>query len=244
MTFLLVGASTGLGRALTERFAAAKHPLTIVSSDLRDLTALAADLSLRYGARLECVAIDLANGQFFTDELDRALSRLPPLTGMLFPIGAVAEADLAGAQGGDLERMTQVNYVSVCHLLNHCLPRLLQAKSSLIVGFGTVAAERGRTRNAAYSAAKRALRSYFESLRHALAGRGVTVQFYTLGYLDTNLASSIRSIVPKSSPQLVADTVYRLRDRDFGHTFCPWFWRVICGVVRGLPWPIFRRIRF
>ena len=244
MTFLIVGASAGLGRALAERFAAAKHPLTIVASDLRDLQALAADLSLRHGTRLECVAIDLANGRFSTDELDRALSRLPPLAGMLFPVGAVAAADVAGAQGGELEGMTQVNYLSVCRVLNHCLPRLLQAQSSVIVGFGSIAAERGRTRNAAYSAAKRALRSYFESLRHALADRGVMVQFYTLGYLDTSLAASVRSIVPKPSPQRVADIVYRRRHRDFGHAFCPWFWRPICGVVRSVPWPLFRRLRF
>ena len=244
MTFLIVGASAGLGRALTERFAADKHPLAIVSSDLRDLRPLATDLALRHGTTLECVAIDLADAHFPMDELDRVLSSLPPLRGMLFPAAAVAVDDEAGMPAFDPEMITRVNYLSICRLVTHCMPRMLHAESRVIVGFGSVAAERGRTRNAAYSAAKRALRSYFESLRHALADRGVTVQFYTLGYLDTSLAASTRTIVPKASPRRVADIVYRRRHVDFGHAFCPGFWRVICAVVRVVPWPIFRRLRF
>ena len=51
----------------------------------------------------------------------------------------------------------------------------------------------GRSRNVAYSAAKRALASFFESLRHAFADSGVVVQFYVLGYMDTELAAGIQS---------------------------------------------------
>ena len=48
------------------------------------------------------------------------------------------------------------------------------------VAWGSVAAVRGRRRNVAYSAAKRALQSFFESLRHACVGSSVTVQFCML----------------------------------------------------------------
>ena len=55
--------------------------------------------------------------------------------------------------------------------------------------------------NVAYSAAKRALASFFESLRHACADTGVAVQFYVLGYMDTELGrrtSGARS--PRATP--------------------------------------------
>ncbi|MBC8022879.1 MAG: SDR family NAD(P)-dependent oxidoreductase, partial [Burkholderiales bacterium] len=48
-TILIVGGSSGLGRALAERFARAGHTLALVSSDVRDTEALAADLRLRHG---------------------------------------------------------------------------------------------------------------------------------------------------------------------------------------------------
>ena len=46
MTYLVVGASAGVGRGLAARFAAAGHDLVLVASDERDLAAMAADLGI------------------------------------------------------------------------------------------------------------------------------------------------------------------------------------------------------
>ena len=59
MTYVVVGASSGLGRALAEEFAAAGHDLVIVSSDKRDLLALASDLTFRNSVRIVPVEADL-----------------------------------------------------------------------------------------------------------------------------------------------------------------------------------------
>ncbi len=59
MTYVIVGASSGLGRAIAEVFAAAGHNLVIVSSDRRDLLALASDLTIRNGVRVVSVEADL-----------------------------------------------------------------------------------------------------------------------------------------------------------------------------------------
>jgi short-subunit dehydrogenase len=114
----------------------------------------------------------------------------------------------------------------------------------LIVGFGSIAAVRGRTRNAAYSAAKRALASYFESVRHALRDTPVHVQFYVLGYLDTNLAFAQDTKLPRASPAKCAEHVFRRRHADAGVTYYPHYWRPICAVLRLLPWSVFRKLSF
>jgi len=107
-----------------------------------------------------------------------------------------------------------------------------------------VAAVRGRSRNVAYSAAKRALQCYFESLRHALSDRQVEVQFYVLGYLDTNLAFGKRTPIRRASPIRLAEYIYRRRADSFGVKHYPAIWRPICAVVRWLPWSVFRRLQF
>ncbi len=66
-----------------------------------------------------------------------------------------------------------------------------------MVGFGSIAAARGRSGNVVHASSKRALESYFESLRHAWAGQGPRVQFYILGYLDTSLASGRTKLFPR-----------------------------------------------
>jgi short-subunit dehydrogenase len=243
-TFIVIGGSTGLGRALAERFATAGHSLVLVSSDLRDTQALAADLALRWGVQAVPVALNLAEQALPLATLDAALASLPPLTGLLLAAGTNREGDEPGQAPASFAALTCANYTNLCNLVDHFLPRLRLAPNALIVGFGSVAATRGRTRNAAYSAAKRALQSYFESLRHFLAGSGIKVQFYVLGYLDTNLAFGQRTLLPRASPHRLADLVYRRKKRDFGSSYYPRFWLLVCELLRVLPWTVFRRLSF
>lgn len=243
-TFMVIGGSSGLGRALAERLASAGHSLVLVSSDLRDTQALAADLALRWGVQAVPIALDLAKPPLPLVALDAALASMPPLAGLLLAAGMNREGDEPGQAATSFAALTCANYTNQCHLVDHLLPRLRLQPNSLIVGFGSVAATRGRTRNAAYSAAKRALQSYFESLRHFLAGSGIRVQFYVLGYLDTNLAFGQRTLLPRASPHRLADVVYRRKERDFGLSYYPRFWYPVCALLRKLPWTVFRRLSF
>lgn len=243
MTYAIVGGSSGVGRALAERFAAAGHDLLLVSSDARDTQALASDLGLRYRVRVVPLPLDLTVTPIPFGVIDSALSTLPPLQGLLLPAGATAPDDAPGQPNEKFDALTAANYGAVCKLVDHFIPRLKAAPGSLIVGFGSVAATRGRSRNAAYSAAKRALASYFESLRHGLSG-SVIVQFYVLGYIDTHLAFGQRTLLPRAAPERLADRVYRRRLSDFGLVYYPRFWYPLCVVLRALPWFIFRRTSF
>lgn len=241
-TYLIVGGSSGLGRALAERFASAGHALALISSDLRDTRALAADLSLRYQVPVVPLLLDLRVSPVCFADIDAALSALPPLAGLLLPAGMNRTDDHPGQAHEAFDALTSANYTGPCQFISHYLPRLRLASSGLIVGFGSVAASRGRTRNAAYSAAKRALQSYFESLRHALVESNIVVQFYVLGYLDTNLAFGQQTPLPRASPVRLANVVYERRLKDFGLTYYPRFWYPVCMLLRALPWFMFRRL--
>jgi short-subunit dehydrogenase len=242
MTYLVAGASSGLGRALAEELARSGHALVLVSSDLRDTSALAADLHLRYDVMAVPVALDLAEAAAPFSDIDAALANLPPLAGILLPAGMTQADDEPGESAATLARLTRVNYSTLCQIVNCYLPQLRTAEFGLVVGFGSVAAVRGRGRNAAYAAAKRAIDSYFESLRHALAGSSVIAQFYVLGYLDTNLAFGQRTLLPRADPRRLAQIVLRRRRKDFGRAFYPKFWYPVCILLRMLPWGLFRRL--
>lgn len=243
-TYLIVGGSSGLGRALAERFARAGHALLLVSSDLRDARAVASDLTLRYHVPVSPVLFDLAISSDDFKTIDSALNDLPPLAGIMLAAGMNSPEDQPGQPPEALDTLTNANYTMLCKFISHFLPSLREAAFGLIVGFGSVAATRGRTQNAAYSAAKRALACYFESLRHSLHASNITVQFYVLGYLDTNLAFAQHLLLPRALPGRLAETVYRRRLSDFGVSYFPFFWHPICVIVRGLPWFAYRRLSF
>jgi len=243
-TCLIVGGTSGLGRQLARRFAAAGYGLVLLSSDDRDGGALAADLRLRFGVPVEAIAIDLAAAELDLAPLDSALAKLPPLVGLLAPAGMNAETDVPDQPFESFAAVTRANYTGICSIVAHCLPTLRAAAKGFVVGFGSVAATRGRTRNTAYSAAKRALESYFESLRHSLAPSGGVAQFYVLGYLDTNLAFGQRTLLRPASPARLAERVFAHRFDDIGSVYHPRTWWAICRLVRAMPWFVFRRLSF
>lgn len=242
MTYIIVGGSSGLGRALAERFAAAGSELVLISRDMRDTLPLANHLAIKYSVKVSPLVLDLDCSPLPFHAIDQVLEAHQPLKGLLLPAGINDEHDVVGLSDAILERLSRVNFLAPCQLVNHYLARLEQ-NSGVIVGFGSVATARGRSRNAAYAAAKSALESYFESLAHHAANRDLHCQFYVLGYLDTNLAFSQTLLFPLASPERVADEVYKKRFTT-GRRFLPRQWYVLYRVVQMLPWTIFKRLSF
>jgi len=243
MTYVIVGASAGVGRALATSFASAGHDLLLVAPDDRDLRATAADLAIRHGVRARWVATD-ATDRTCAERIATVADELGGFDGVLFPIGAVTATDDCRFDPDRTARLLDVNFSAVAAITTRLLPHLLTRPRATIVGFGSVAATRGRGKNVAYSAAKRALASFFESLRHACADSGVAVQFYVLGYMDTELAAGVRSPIPKGDPRALGDLILKNLDRDVGVVYYPRFWRALSVALRGVPWSLFKRLRF
>jgi len=244
MTWLVVGASSGLGRALAERLARDRRSLLLVSSDPRDVAAISADLQMLSGEPVRALAHDAADYVGFANRLSESLGPDEVIEGLLFPLGAVSQDDDGSLDPVSAERLFRVNFLSVVSVVSGLLPRLFERRSGVVIGFGSVAAIRGRARNAVYAASKRALESYFESLRHFCEPHGVTVVFYVLGYVDTNLSFGKTLRFPKASTAEVAERVCSELGRKRGKRYLPGWWVVVGWAVRHLPWPLFRRLRF
>jgi len=236
VTYFVLGASAGLGRALARRLAAARHDLILVSSNERDVAAMAADLSVRHGVRAVPIGADVGEGDVYLERVAEAARALGSLDGLLCPLGAVAEGDDGRLGPQQAAWLTRVNFLSVVSAVTRFLPALRGRPRAVIVGFGSVAAARGRGANMVYAATKRALESFFEGLRHLCVGSNVIVQFYVLGYLDTNLAFGRRTPLPKGDPDALSARVLRDLGRDIGVAYYPAFWRPVCAGLRRVPW--------
>jgi short-subunit dehydrogenase len=243
MNSMIVGASAGLGRALSNELAANGHSLVLVASGKRDIEAVAADLRLRHGVTVRTVAVDVMDGDAYLERITEVSDELGGVDGLFFPIGAVADADVPGAKIATIRRLMRINLLCVVETITHFWPRLEQRERAIVVGFGSIAASRGRKNNATYSAAKRGLASYFESLRHAAVGTSIRVQFYVVGYLDTNLAFGAKTfLLPPSNPGALARKVVRRLSKDIGTSYSPIFWRPICEALRFVPWSVFKKL--
>jgi short-subunit dehydrogenase len=241
---LVVGASAGVGRALCEALGARGAALLLVASDVRDLDALAAHLRLVYRVEVQTVVADARCVGECVEQVGKAAAVFGVIDSLYFPIGA-SHAEDRGLLG--IERASAIlntNLTVVIGLVTHFLPHLLTQQRTRIVGFGSIAAIRGRKTNVVYSAAKRGLESYFESLRHLTANTGMRVQFYRLGYVATQQSFGQRLLFPTVTPQQVAKKVLCNIDKDMGKIFFPRYWALIALAVSWVPWPIYKKLDF
>jgi short-subunit dehydrogenase len=244
VNWIIVGASSGLGRALAETLAAAKHDLVIVARDERDLAAIASDLAVRHGVVVRTCVADAAHPAALVAALTNIVGGKEHVDGIAFPVGAVSNADTVLEMTKDTDALFDINFRSIVTIIREYLPAMIERKRGWLIGFGSIASVRGRTNNATYAAAKAALRTYFESLRHACEGRHVVVQFYVLGYIDTALAFGRPLLLPKESATAVARRVVGNLNAGGGIWFLPRFWKPIAVALRLLPWTMFRRLNF
>jgi short-subunit dehydrogenase len=244
VTAVVVGASAGLGRALAGALAAAGHDLVLAASDPRDVEALATDLRLRHRVRAVAVAVDLASADADLEPLAAAAVSLGGAESLLLPIGWTTEPSLDGAtvDPATAERLVRINFLSVVALVTRFLPSLRRCPGARIVGFGSVAAVRGRRVNLVYASAKSALRSYFEGLRIACADSPIRVQFWVPGYLDTNLAFGRSTPLPRADPAGLAARVVAHLSRGDLLLYHPWWWRLVCAAIPLVPFSLFKRL--
>jgi hypothetical protein len=127
-----------------------------------DLEAHAADLRVCLGAEARVLAHDGADHAGLADAMGRALEGRD-VEGLIFPIGSVDGTDDGRLGGPRAEEILRINLLSVVSVVSRFLPGMMGRGRGVIVGFGSVAAARGRGRNVLYSASKRGLESFGEA---------------------------------------------------------------------------------
>ena len=242
MTAIIIGASSGLGRALAVELARRKQPLLLVASERRDVEATCADLRLRHGIEARSLGMDLAGEADPAARVLAALDGLPAPTSLLLPVGVSRRDDDFSLDAGAIGQLLAVNLHAPLAIVHGLLPALLESKGTVVL-FGSVAAQRGRGRNVAYAAAKRGLTSLAESLRQRYPTKQLRVQLWQLGFLRTNLTHGMKLPLPALAPEDAARTVVdHLRKGSFERYLPSWWWPIIF-LIKRLPWFVYRRMK-
>ncbi len=235
MKYLIIGASSGLGRELIYKFAEEKNNLVIVSRDSRDLMSLKSDLEIKFNISVDYVALDFSSLSEIDNKLFSKKELLKNLQGVLYPIGMMFDKDNQNLDVDSANKLINSNYLSIVYSIQKLSKYLTNNGKASITGFGSVSSYLGREINIVYAGAKRALESYFESLAFEKDYKEINIQFYTLGYLDTNLSFGKNLKLPKGSIQKLAMRVYDNRNVKFKRVIYPKYWMLILFVLKLLP---------
>lgn len=241
---LLLGAGSEIGRALARLWAAEGRALILAGRDPERLTRDAADLRLRFGARVEVVRWDARDVAGAPDWLDA----LPEVPGVVVCLAGAMDPE-AAHDPVRLAALVEANFTGPAAILAAAAERLaaLSARTgeaTAVVGVGSVAGDRGRAVNWSYGAAKAGLAAALSGLRQAYARSGCLVITVRPGRVATRMTEglpgpALLTLTPEAQARAIARAVARRRP-----VAVDWRWRAVMAVIGAIPERLFMRLRF
>ena len=242
MNYLILGASSGLGKELAYILAKNSHNLIIISRDERDLKAIKSDLEIKFKITVKYFVVDASSFDETKKFLYSNLNLLTEIQGILFPLGMMEAKDEILNDMPTSKGLIQANMGVVAYFLSKIFPIFMKKNEGVIVGFGSISSTIGRDVNTVYAASKRGLESLFESLTIKALRSKLKIQFYTIGYLDTNLSYGKKLLLPKGSAKKLAKIVYKNLNKNYKKTYYPSWWILISIIIKILPFSWIRYI--
>ena len=189
-TFLLTGASSGIGASLCERLLSLGAKVVAVSR--RSLS--------HPGAALRHLPCDLSDAQQVSALTAQLARDHRDLSGAILCHGAGDFGSLEEFSEARIRALLDTNLTSVILLARACLPAMKRRGSGDLVLLGSQSAIKGGKKGAVYCAGKFALRGLAQSLREECAASGVRVSMVNPGMVDTAFFTPL-DFTPGESPE-------------------------------------------
>jgi NAD(P)-dependent dehydrogenase (short-subunit alcohol dehydrogenase family) len=176
MTYLIVGGSSGIGKAVTERLLAQGHSVTVwARRDKPDYDEGDPDY----------VQVDV------TEDLPQDLSVPEELDGVFYAPGSIQLAPFRGLKPDAFQEDFNVNVLGAVRVLQKVLPQISDGHGTSVVLVSTVAATIGMNFHASIATAKAGVEGLARSLAAELAPKSVRVNVIAPSLTDTPLASKL-----------------------------------------------------
>lgn len=245
MKAVLLGATSGMGRALSRLLAERGDSLFILGIPADDLTRSARDLEER-GAKgpvgtLEC---DLLDPSGFDAALARADDALGGFDTVVVTAGLFASQERLEADSEFCRKLLAANFTNTVLFCEAARKRLLARGGGTLCVFSSVAGERGRKPVVLYGAAKAGLSHYLEGLDHKFRAQGLVTVTVKPGFVKTSMTEGLKPPPFAGEPEGVARQVLREIDRGTPVVYAPPPWALVMLVIRALPRFVMRRIGF
>ena len=188
-TILITGASSGIGAALAEAYAAEDMTLILTGRDLTRLDAVAARCR-DAGATVRHATIDVTERDFMARWLVD-VDALTPIDLVIANAGISGGTSGAGGESEDqVRRIFAINLDGVLNTVHPLIEPMRRRGRGQLALMSSLASFRGFPSAPAYSASKAAVRSYGESLRGALAADGIEVSVICPGFVRSRITDA------------------------------------------------------
>ena len=183
-TWLITGASSGLGRALAETVLAGGDQVAATVRDPHSLEAVAA----RHGDRLLSVVADVRDHDSVARAVEAAVAGLGGIDIVVNNAGYALGGAIEELSDAEWQAQLSVNLLGAAAVLRAALPHLRRRGTGHVVNISSVGGLVGMAGAGAYNASKFALEGLSEALAEELEPLGIRVTAVEPGNLRTDFA--------------------------------------------------------
>lgn len=215
---VVTGATGGIGRALSWRFATAGARIVLIDVDEEQLPVVQNQIE-RSGSDVLSINCDIADYQQCEAAMQQIVDHFGGVDLLINNAGVSHRSRFEETELAVFERVMAVNYFGALHCTKAALPSLIERRGMIITlsSTGGFAPMIGRV---GYSASKHALHGLFESLRLEMKERGVHVMMVCPGATSTEMhkhmlaadgstvSSPVATAKKMATPQQVAEAIF------------------------------------
>ena len=187
---LVTGGIGGIGTEVCQRLAAAGY--TVVASDLsassERLSAFSASMA---GLDVHFEAADASRMEDCASLVQRIHERHGPVDILVNGAGITRDASLRKMSSEHWHEVLRVNLDSVFNLCRLLADDMCERGFGRIVNISSIIGQTGAFGQSNYAAAKAGMHGFTMALARELAGKGVTVNSVSPGYVDTAMTAAI-----------------------------------------------------
>lgn len=174
-TYLITGASAGLGLDFARQIARSGHALILIARRADRLEALAGELRRDYGVTVTVVPADLTEAGAVAGIMAELDQQGLAVSHLINNAGFGLRGDFADLDGPSQARMIDLNCRVLVELCHACLPAMLSAGRGGILNVASTAAFQPGPWMAVYYATKAFVLHFSEALHHEVKGQGVSI---------------------------------------------------------------------
>lgn len=193
----VIGASSGIGKAVAIEFAKLGSIIIISSHEKEELEKVKLECE-NIGAECFVQVLDLANQSNFEEITNIIINKYNRID-ILINNGGISQRSLIKETSLDIDRkLMEINYFGNIALTKAVLPQMIKQNEGSIVTLSSIVGKFGFPLRSAYSASKHALHGFYETLRAEHKKDNLNVTIAIPGRVRTNI--SYNAILKDGTP--------------------------------------------
>lgn len=197
-TYVITGASAGIGEALAVHYASLGNNIVLAARDEQALVRVA-DKCEQVGGKALVVRTDVSDEAQCKRLIDESVARFGTIDVLVNNAGVSMWARFDEITDLSVfERLMRVNYLGTVYPTYYALPYLKKSRG-LIVGISSLTGKTGVPTRSAYGATKHAMQGFLDALRVELRRTGVDVLVVSPGFVRTDIRA--KALGPDGNPR-------------------------------------------